>query len=122
MPFSSETIVAGPYTPNGVTTTFAYSFRGLSEDEIEVVVVDGSGVETVLSGYDTPGLPSDGGNVVFAVAPSYVGQSLYVRAKPRLTQELDFENQGDFSPSVLNEAFDRAAMQVLWIKLQLDAL
>lgn len=115
MPFSSTQVSAGPYVPNGVTTTFPFAFRALSADEVKVVVVDDDGVETVLSGYVVNNIlaAGGGGSVTFAAAPNYPGQELFVRANPSFTQPLDFLNQEDFNPFDIEVAFDRDAQRAL---------
>src|SRR5688572_28015707 len=111
MPFSSTTIQTEPYTPNGTTTEFPFFFLALSEDEIQVVLTDVAGTETLLTeGFDIVGLNDPaGGTVNFAVAPNYAGQTLTIRAVPSFAQESDFQNQGAFNPVEVNKALDRLA-------------
>lgn len=115
MPFSATTIQTAPYTPNGVTSNFPFFFLALSEDEIQVVLTDALGVETLITdGYDVQGIGNPaGGTVVFSIAPNYAGQSLIIRAAPNFAQEADFNNQGPYNPVELNKVLDRLAQKIL---------
>lgn len=118
MPFSSTTITTEAYTPNGVTTIFPFYFLALSEDELQVVLTDAQGNETLLTeGFDVVGVgePS-GGYIQFPVAPNYAGQTLSIRAAPHWYQEQDFENQGPYNPREVNKALDRLAQKILWLR------
>ena len=113
--------IAGPYTPNGVTVAFGFSFHVMASDEIEVFrYVAATGVETVLSSsLYTVALNADneGGTVTFAVAPATIsGSSLYIRPDPAFEQPIDLENQGAFLPEVHEGAFDRAVVLSAYLK------
>jgi hypothetical protein len=118
MPFSSEVIQTEPYTPNGTTTEFPFFFLALSEDEIQVVLTDVAGTETLLSdGFDVLGIGDPaGGSINFAIAPNYSGQTLTIRAAPHWGQESDFENQGAYNPREVNKALDRLAQKLLVLR------
>jgi hypothetical protein len=45
---SSEVRKAGPYTGNGTTTEFAFTFRVFEEDDVKVILTDAAGIETIL--------------------------------------------------------------------------
>lgn len=118
MPFSSEVIETEPYTPNGSTFLFPFFFLALSEDEIQVVLTDADGNETLVTeGFDVLGIDDpDGGFISFAVAPNYTGQTLTIRAAPNWGQETDFENQGAYNPHEVNKALDRLAQKLLVLR------
>lgn len=118
MPFSSTTISAGPYTPNGVTTNYPYLFLALSADEVQVVLTDAGGVETILTtGFEIHDIGNpDGGVVIFTVAPVYDGRTLTIRAVPSFAQETDFGNQGAYNPTEINRALDRAAQRSIYLR------
>lgn len=120
MAVSSVDTLSGPYTTNGVTTTFPFTFKAMAEGEVRVFRIASTGIETEISSgsYDVT-LGEDGGSVVFTVAPA-AGDPLYIGTDPDFTQQITFENQGAFLPEVMNEAFDRAAIRDLAIKRDLD--
>ena len=118
MPFSSTTITTDPYTPNGVTSIFPFYFLALSRDEVQVVLTDADGVETLLTeGFDVVGIgEASGGYVQFTVAPNYAGQSLTIRARPSFAQETDLSNQGPYNPSEINKVLDRLAQKAIYLR------
>lgn len=120
MAVSSVDTLTGPYTTNGVTTAFPFTFKAMAEGEVRVFRVASSGVETTIDpgAYDVA-LGEDGGSVVFTVAPA-AGDPLYIGTDPDFTQQITFENQGAFLPEVMNEAFDRAATRDIALKAAVD--
>ena len=120
MAVSSVDTLSGPYTTNGVTTTFPFTFKAMAEGEVRVFRMAADGVETTINpgAYDVT-LNDDGGSVVFTAAPA-IGDPLYVGTDPDFTQQITFENQGAFLPEVMNEAFDRAATRDLALKGDID--
>lgn len=116
MPFSSTSIVSGPYTPNGVTTDFSFFFLALSADEVQVYLTDEAGDETILTGYDITGIgDAAGGTISFPTAPTYEDATLSIRAVPSFANETDFENQGAYNPSDVNRSFDRSAQRSIYL-------
>ena len=105
----------GPYTPNGVTTVFPFTFRAINSADLQVVRIGVDGSKTILSSalYNTTIL-SNGGSVAFA-APPATGDPLYVEMTPSFLQQISFENEGAFLPEVVSEALDRAAMRSLFL-------
>ena len=118
MPFSSTTITTDPYTPNGVTSIFPFFFLALTRDEVQVVLTDADGVETLLTeGFDIVGIGEPtGGYVQFTVAPDYAGQSLIIRARPSFAQESVFSNQGPYNPVEIEKALDRLAQKAIYLR------
>lgn len=118
MPFSSTTITTDPYTPNGVTSIFPFFFLALTRDEVQVVLTDADGVETLLTeGFDIVGIGEPtGGYVQFTVAPDYAGQSLIIRARPSFAQETVFSNQGPYNPAEIEKALDRLAQKAIYLR------
>jgi len=117
MAFSQTSIVSGPYAPDGATTAFPFTFLALSADEVEVVVIDGDGIETSIPGFTVQGVGDPaGGQVVFQVPPVYPDQLLYVRAKPAFSQPVDLENQGDFNPADIGAGLDRVTQLAIWLR------
>jgi len=106
----------GPFYPNGSTTIFPFTFRALSDDDVEVVRVSADGTVTALSSalYNVS-LTSNGGSAVFS-APPAAGDPLYVQLSPSFMQGISLENEGAFLPEVLTEALDRGTQQSLWLR------
>lgn len=114
MTISSEVRKAGPYDGNDVTTSFPFSFKVFSADDVVVVLTDPAGIETTLtdSGTDysvTLNADQDtapGGTVekVSALATDYL---LTITSSVPNLQPLDLTNQGGFYPKVINAALDR---------------
>ena len=64
MSVSSETTKSGPFTLNGVTTTFGYGFKILDEDDIEFVkLATSDGEMTVLTITSVTGVGDAGGKL-----------------------------------------------------------
>lgn len=120
MTVPSATSKSGPYTGNGVTTVFPYSFRILNASHIKVVRTV-AGVDTVLtSGFTVSGVGnSSGGAVTFSVAPA-VGQSITLIRNAPFTQTTDLENQGAYFAETIEDALDLAAMRDQQLQEQVD--
>ncbi len=110
MPVSSEVSKSGPYTGNGVTTSFGYSFKIFDASHIRVVRTE-AGVDTDLTtGFSVTGVGSNSGSVVFDVAPSATQKITLLRRVPQ-TQELDLFNQGAYFAEDIERALDLATMR-----------
>lgn len=112
MTINSTTRLAGPFTGNGITTAFPFSFKVFKAEDVLVVKRVGD-VETVLvlnTDY-TITLNSDqnsnpGGTVNSTPAlPS--GQMLAITSRLDYLQPTDLTNQGGFYPKVITDALDR---------------
>lgn len=101
-----------PYTAstaNGVTTSFPYSFKIASADDL-VVEVDGA---VVTTGYSVTGAGvTAGGNVIFVTPPSN-GSKVVRYRKPQLKRTNDFQQFGDWAASTVNGELDS-----LWLVAQ----
>lgn len=113
MTISSENRVAGPYTGNGSTVSFPFSFKVFSADDAVVILTNAAGVESTLDGSSdySVSLNADqdtapGGTVekVSALATDYL---LTITSSVPNLQPLDLTNQGGFYPKVINAALDR---------------
>lgn len=114
MTVTTTSSTAGPYSPNGVTTAFPFPIAAYSAGELRVVRRSASGIDTPLGGY-TVALTYPGGTVTFAVAPA-AGDPIYILSNPSFLQQIDVANQGDFSPDVINEGFDRGVIRDLVLR------
>lgn len=119
MTISSSTRKAGPFTGNGVTTAFPFTFKVFSTADVLVVQAFTStgaeSVQTLTTNY-TVALNADqnvspGGTVTMLVAPP-TGYTLTLTSQVDNLQAVDVTNGGGFYPKVLNNAFDKATIQI----------
>lgn len=113
MTISSTTRKAGPFTGNGVTTVFPFSFKVFSSADLYVVRADTTGVETELAlttdfsvSLNADQNSNPGGSITLTSAlPS--GYALTITSALDYLQATVFSNLGGFYPAVLNDALDR---------------
>ena len=124
MTISSETRKAGPYTGNGLTTSFSFAFKVFTTADVLVVRTDLSLLETTLtlntdysvtlnSNQDA----NPGGTVTLPSALT-TGFLLTLSSQVGALQATDLTNQGGFYPSVLNTALDKLTILVQQLKEQ----
>jgi hypothetical protein len=118
MSISSSIRKAGPYSGNGSTTQFPFSFKVFSASDILVVRTDPSGVESnlVLGTDYTVALNADqdanqGGTITAITAPA-TGYLITITSQVQNLQPVTLTNQGAFYPKVINDALDRATIQI----------
>lgn len=123
MTISSETRKAGPFTGNGITATFPFTFKVFQASDLKVVRADLTGAETILvQGTDyTVSLNANqdsnpGGSIVLPAALTS-GFLLAATSKVPNTQPMDLTNQGGFYPKVINNAMDRLEVQIQQVAL-----
>lgn len=111
--------VSGPYTCDGVTTDFGFTFRLLSAAHLQITIYNattGAVVSTLTSGSGytvlTGGLKNDaGGTVRLTVAPASGNKVSIGRVVP-YSQPNRIGNQGAFLPETHETTFDLLAMQI----------
>ncbi len=107
---------AGPYTGNGTTTSWPFSFKVFAASDIAVTVADTVGTESTLvldsdytvtlnANQDT----SPGGTVTYSLPSSYI---LTITGDLDYDQTYDIPAGGNFNPAALENALDRITMQV----------
>ena len=121
MTISAETAVAGPYSGNGATTAFAFSFKCFSTSDVDVYLETSAGAQTLqtLSTHYSVSLNADqdtspGGTVTMVTAP-VTGSKLHIVSGLPLTRTDVFSNAGGFYPNVLNDARDKTTLQIIQI-------
>lgn len=127
MTISSETRKAGPFAGNDVTTEFAFTFKVFSAADLLVVRgIDATGVETtlVLDTDYTASVNSDqntspGGSITLSSALA-TGTTLVVTSALENLQPAHLSNNGGFYPAVVNDALDRATIQIQQLAEQLS--
>ena len=124
MTISTELRKAGPFTGNGVTTAFPFSFKVFAATDVTVTVANTQGNESVLAlGADyAVALNADqdaapGGTVTLA-APLSTGYRLVVSSAVPNLQPTGITNNGGFSPRVIEDALDRQVAQIQQIAEQ----
>ena len=111
--------VAGPYIPNGVTTTFPFAFKIMSATEI--VAVSGNGAPAPVGSFSVTISPGgEGGSVIFAVAPAETVGQFYLLSDPLFGQPSDQGVTQTFNPASLNNPIDRLAVQNIALKNAVD--
>jgi hypothetical protein len=124
---SSSIRKAGPFTGNGVTVAFPFYYKVFSAADVLVVqAVTATGVETtkVLTTDYTVSLNADqnanpGGTVTMLVSPP-TGTTITLGSKVGNLQPTDLTNFGGFYPTVINDALDRATIQVQQVSEKVD--
>lgn len=101
---------ANSYTGNGVTTSFAYSFRILDEDDL-LVTVDGV-TKTITTDYTVSGVgDAGGGNVVFVAAPASAAAIVIARDRD-YKRDTDYQRNGSFDEETVDADFDGLVMLI----------
>lgn len=117
MTIATQSALAGPFTGNGSTTVFSFSFKCFSQADLQVIREE-SDVQTVLTittnytvTLNADQEASPGGNVTMVTAPTAT-QTVFIVSDVDYTQEAAFTNAGGFYPTVLNDARDRTTLQI----------
>lgn len=111
---------AGPFNGNGSTTSFPFTFKVFTDEDIEVVYADADGVESVLTldsdysvSLNADQDASPGGSVTYPISgsPLASGRKLSIAGALAYEQETDIPTGGNFNPTVLENALDKLSMQ-----------
>lgn len=111
---------AGPYTGNGIQTTFPFAFKVFAASDVDVRLVQSGGSEALLAPESyTVTLnenqeTSPGGTITYPLvgAPIGVGSRLAILGAIDYDQPLDLPSGGNFAPLALENQLDRTIMQV----------
>ncbi|MFX4085813.1 hypothetical protein ACKU27_11995 [Sphingobium yanoikuyae] len=106
----------GPFYPNGVTTSFPFTFRTMSTSE--VIIVDRQGAQiTGFSFSILPAVGADGGSIVFDSAPTAAAlPEFLIASAPNFGVGIDLGSVTAFNPRTLNPSFERLAAQNIFLK------
>ena len=107
MTVQASTVISGPFTGNGVTTSFPRSF---SIGDASHVVVTFDGV-TQSSGYTVVDPELVSADIVFDTAPASGVEIYFTRQTPNV-QETDYSSQGKVSPEQIETDLDDAERQI----------
>ncbi|NYT45146.1 hypothetical protein H0A64_09970, partial [Alcaligenaceae bacterium] len=121
MTIDSSVRRAGPFAGNGSTVDFPFEFKVFGREDIRVTVADPDNVEIVLqldSDYSVIVNPDQaqapGGTVTYPISgsPLPVGHKLVLTGALSYEQPTAITNLGGFYPKVLEDALDRATIQI----------
>jgi hypothetical protein len=117
MTISSETRTAGPFTGNGATSAFPFTFKVFStSDVLAVRTIDGEEDTLVLNTDYTVSLNADQdtspGGTLTTLVPLPTDYLLTLTSNVGNTQAVEITNKGGFYPSVINTALDRLTIMV----------
>ena len=120
MTVSTTATLAGPFTGNGATTSFAFTFKAVAGADVKVAIWDSTDLVAAEQVYDTDYSvtlnadqeASPGGSVTYPLAGAALSATerlLIYRGTP-LSQGLDLVNGGSFSATNIESALDRALL------------
>lgn len=119
MTISSETREVGPFTGNGSTTAFPFTFKVIAATDLSVVMTNSAtGVSNTLAltANYTVALNADqnnsAGGTVTLLSPLATGHTLMISSAASYLQPTNLTNGGGFYPSVINDALDRLTIFV----------
>lgn len=128
MTINSTIRKAGPFIGNGTASVFPFAFKVFQASDVEVVrLTVATNVETVLAlttDY-TVSLNQDqdsnpGGSITLVAGALATGYNLVITSDVENLQPTDLTNQGGFYPDVINDALDRATIQIQQLQEGLD--
>jgi hypothetical protein len=105
MAVSTTNAYDGPFSANGVTQSFPFTFTAQSAGDVAVLLDN----QPITTGYSVELYEGGGGTVTFAVAPG--PGNLVVWLDPDFTQTTAFENGSAWLAAPVNLANDRAALR-----------
>lgn len=109
---STEALVSGPYTGNGVTTSFDYDFRIYDESELIVTRVNSDDTVTVLeltTDYTVTGVGDAGGGTIELVNGDRnpTGTTIAIEPNITLSQERPFSSQTSTNLTQIELSLDK---------------
>lgn len=113
---TTTTRKAGPFSGNGATVAFPFTWKVFQASDVLVTLTDSSGNETVqtLTTQYSVSLNANqdtnpGGTVTMVTAPA-TGYTLTLTSNVPQTQPTVLTNSGGFYPTVINDALDRGTI------------
>lgn len=103
------------YSGNGVTTDFNYHFYVFSADELVVSIANTTErIRTLVlnTDYTVTGAGSRNGGKVKLVSPPAVDWLIVIERETAVTHKTDVRNQGDITPEVHKDAWDKLTMRI----------
>lgn len=127
MTISSSTRKAGPFTGNGATATYSFTFKIFQASDLLVVRTSLAGVETTLTlttdytvSLNADQNSSPGGSVTLVAGNLATGLLLTMTSQVPYTQTTDLTNQGGFYPQVITNSLDKLTIQTQQLQEQVN--
>ena len=126
MTVASEIRKSDAYVGNGIATEFVFPFKVFLASDVQVVVADELGAESVLeldAAYEVElneNQNADPGGTVVLFDPLPDGHTLVITSDIPELQPVDLANQGGFYPSVVTAALDRLTILVQQLRERLS--
>ena len=112
------------YSGNGATTEWPVPFAYSSTEHLKLTVADAQGNETAVTSNFTVQVSEQGETSILypaSGAPLAAGNKLVIYRETPLTQVVDLEYGGAFSPDVLeHDGFDREVMMIQEMREEVD--
>ncbi len=111
----STTGSTAQFLPNGVNTSFPFSFRFFAATDLKVFWQKPDGTIQLLvlnSNYTVQGVGNDGGGSITTIGTPLPNGLLVVSRIMVATQLTSFRNQGEFFAEIHEDAFDKLVMLV----------
>ncbi len=128
MTINSTIRKAGPFIGNGTASSFPFTYKVFQASDLDVVrLYKSTNVQTTLQlttdytvvlNQDQDSNP--GGTVTLVAGPLATGYTLTMTSDVPNLQPTDLTNQGGFYPEVINDALDRATIQIQQLQEQTD--
>lgn len=107
----TEQIPVVTHNGNGVTTVFAYNYKILAAEDMEVTV-DGV-VKTLTTDYSVSGVGVDGGGSVTMITPPASGTAnVVLRRNMAYSRSNDYQDNGDLLAATADDDSDRPIMMM----------
>lgn len=111
------------YVGNGSTASFAIPFMFMRDDDIEVVLSDdegGESVKAISTDYQLSGAGDQTGGLCTMTVPPTPGQTLVIRRDPSIVQEVDYLENDAFPAGTHEAALDKLTMICQTLAERLD--
>jgi hypothetical protein len=107
------------YAGDGSTDEFAVTFKYTAKSQIQAILSDASGDETIWVEDTQYTLTGAGASGTLTVSASQyipaIGETLTIRRKPTLTQSSDYITGGGLTAEGVEADFDTRTIQVQWV-------
>jgi hypothetical protein len=111
MTVNTVNITSGPYTGNGLSDTYSYTFRVTDKTQLKIFETTDLGARTELvvdTDYTVAGIGNDAGGIITRVAGNLPTDYIwYIRSDYDDDQKTGFSSQGAFFPDIHEDVFDK---------------
>jgi hypothetical protein len=99
------------YTATSGQTVFSYTFKIFESTDLNVYVTPvgqvPNDVDDIVTGYAVTGIGSENGGTITLVTPANAGELVTIVSDIPESRTTDYQNNGDFLPTTVNDDFDR---------------